>query len=589
MFLRGNKLIKWDRKDKTYFLIGSLFSLVTSGCAASLPFIISILTRKVDDIEQTTNNSQSLSFMGWMVGLMILLGIISIICAFISKKYLSKLSSKKISEIRTKIFNNIQYLSPEDLKKYDNTSLMTRLTIDVYNYNNFYNFWLVNVFPSIVRWFVFLIMSFILNYIIAFILIGISFFLYMIVFLFARSSIKHYEVNLEKIDEINKITQENIVGSRVIKSFNLFNRQKLRFDKTNKEARDSGIHADTKAYISWPFSVALVNSVAIIIVLIATIFNWKGIYFYGTQIDASVVVGLISYSYLILWSTFDLGFLEIYRSRSLTSKKRMFEIINLKTQNINENGDNFEYGSIEFKNVSFKYNLNSTEYVLKDISFKIEPNSSLGIIGQTGSGKSTLLMLLARLYDPTEGDIFINGKNIREIKTSSLLDSISFAFQKKLLFSGTIEDNLRVSNENITNEEIEKVLKIAQLDNFVKSKDNGIKYELQERGTNLSGGQQQRLNIARAIAKKSNIYIFDDATSALDNITESKILNSLFKNVKYSTLILSSQKISSIKDMDTIIVLDKGKISAIGKHEELLEINSTYKEIYDFQYKRGDK
>lgn len=587
MFLKRSNLIKWDTKDKKYFFLGTFFSLLTSACAASLPFIITVLTSKVNNVsDKNINQNESLSFMGLMIGLMILLGIISIICAFISKNFLSKLSSKKIFEIRTKIFNNIQYLSPEDLKRYDNSSLMTRITIDVYNYNNFYNFWLVNVFPSIVRWIVFLIMSFVLNYFIALILVGISIFLYSIVFLFSRMSIVHYKTNLNKIDELNKITQENIIGSKVIKSFNLFKRQKRRFDIINKEARDSGIKADTKAYISWPFSIALVNVASIIIILIATIFNWKGIRFYGTEINASVIVGLVSYSYLILWSAFDLGFLEIYRARCLTSKKRMWEIINLKTTNINNDGINFEHGSIEFKNVSFKYNLNSIDYVLKNVSFKIDKNSSLGIIGQTGSGKTTLLMLLSRLYDPIEGQILINGKDIKTINTNSLLDSISFAFQKKLLFSGTLEENIKIANESICETELKNILKISQLEDFVNSKENGIKYELQERGTNLSGGQQQRLNIARALAKKANIYIFDDTTSALDNITENKILTSLFNNITNSTIILSSQKISSIKELDTIIVLDKGKISGIGKHDELLKTNLIYKEIYDFQNRK---
>ncbi|WP_022935558.1 ABC transporter ATP-binding protein [Mesomycoplasma moatsii] len=271
----------------------------------------------------------------------------------------------------------------------------------------------------------------------------------------------------------------------------------------------------------------------------------------------------------------------------MVSRERIIEIQKLQTHNVNYEGKTFVHGDIEFRNVSFKYFKNSNDYVLKNISFKIPKNSKFGIVGQTGSGKTTLLNLITRMWDISEGEILINGINIKDLKTSSLLENLSYAFQdKKMLFSGTIEDNVKFSNPNIDESRINKAIKIAQLEDFVSSHPQGIKYQLEEFGQNLSGGQKQRINIARAIAREAYIYLFDDVTSALDNLTEKKLLEELNENIQNSSIIMSSQKISSVENMDQIIVLDKGNISSIGTHEELLKKDKIYQEIYNLQNRK---
>lgn len=581
------KIVRWNRNDWKTFLIGTGTGIISSGFAAFLIFVVKYIT---NNVQKENVTSQEITINGLGILFMIALGILSILFAFVSKIFLSKLSAIKIAEIRNSIFDKTQDLSPSDFHEYSSNSLMTRLSLDIFNFTMYYNWLIINVIPSIIRWLVFSIMTAIINYLICLIMIGLSVILFLGAMFFARGCAFYYDKSVKNIDSINKIIEENIVGSRVVRSFNLFERQIKRFSKINNAIYENSSKAEIKLFMAFPFAIAFVNAGAVIVVLIASVVNWAGTPFLGQQLDIADILAISSYSYLVLWSVYDSTFLYIFYTRSMVSRKRILEIQKLSNKNRNTSNTLFSMGEIEFKNVSFKYFKNSNDYVLKNISFKIPANTTFGIIGQTGSGKTTLLNLITRMWDVTEGQILVNGIDIRDVNTESLLSNISYAFQeKRMLFSGTIEENIKFSNKEISDDELWEVIEDAQLKEFVISNREGIYYKLEEFGNNLSGGQKQRVNIARALARKASIYLFDDTTSALDNITEKKLLDKLFKKYNKSTLIVTSQKISTIKDMDQILVLNKGQISSIGKHNELLKKDKVYKEIFDLQTRKGER
>ena len=485
------------------------------------------------------------------------------------------------------MFLKIQSAALEDLKNFEHGSLLTRITTDIYNFSLYYFYKLINVIPSALRVIVFAIMTIALNWVMGLILLLLSCLLYGISFLMSRKSVKYFHLTLNKVDRLNIISQENVVGARVIKAFNLRNRQIERFAQINQDVQTYGTKAEIKALISWPFAISFVNASAVIVVLMAGIIQWSGINF-GQEINIGTIYAIFGYSYLILWSTYDLVFLYVYDVRSITSRRRIFDLQTLPNLIAKQDGYEFQSGPIQFDNVAFKYNLKSQDYVLKDINLTIPLQAKIGIIGQTGSGKTTLLNLITRFYDVTAGAITIKQIPLQRLATKSLLSNISYAFQQPHLFADTIRNNIKLSNPNISDEAIKKLLEQVQLGNFIASKSVGLDFMIQEKGQNLSGGQRQRINIARALARPAQIYIFDDALSALDNITEKQVLQTIFQQTSQAILLISSQKVSTIKDLDQIIVLDQGQISAIGKHEELLASNLIYQEINRLQA-RGDQ
>lgn len=587
MFSRGKKIkiIKWNAYDWKQFTFGTILGIITSICGALLPFFVQ-QTEIIFKSNKSTN--EIINNMLLILLFMVLIGILGIINSFFSKIFLSKLSARQLAKIREQMFDNIQKTSLKDIQKQNRGSLLSCLTIDIFNFSLYYNWMIINVFPSALRWLVFSIVVFMFNYLIGFLLLGLSIILYLISYLMSRKSIKYFGPSLAKIDRLNIISKENIVGARVIRAFNLKHRQIERFNKINSEFETLSIKAETRAFMSWPFAISFVNASAIIIILVFSQIHWSGINFAGTHIDIGTIYATFSYAYLILWSVYDFAFLYIYDARSATSRNRIFEILNLKNSLLVNDGCDFELDEIKFDNVSLKFNEQNEEFILKNINLNIPKGSKVGIIGPTGSGKTSFLNLIPRLFDVSSGQILVNSTNIKKINTSSLLQNISYAFQQKYLFSGSIKENILLSNDNLSNDDIWKILEIVQLDSFIKSKKEGLNFQLEEYGNNLSGGQKQRLNIARAIAKKAQIYIFDDSMSALDNLTEKHVLKGINQVTKNATVFISSQKISTIKNLDFIIVLDKGGIKGVGKHSELISNCQIYQDIYMLQTK-GDQ
>ena len=384
------------------------------------------------------------------------------------------------------------------------------------------------------------------------------------------------------IDKLNMVSREILTGIPVIRAFDTSKYEEERFDNVNIELTDVQLFTRKVMASLIPVLTIIMNGTCILIIWVAS----KKIDLGNMQVGD--MTAMLTYTMQVIISFLMLSMLSIMAPRAIVSAKRIAEVLN-KENSIKEKNkleqkefDENKKGSIEFKNVSFKYP-DADENVLHNISFKIEGGSTSAIIGATGSGKSTLVNLIPRLFDVTDGQILIEGTDIRDVSIHDLREKIGFVPQKGLLFSGTIESNIKFGLENLSNEEMEKAAKISQAEEFINNKNEKYNYNISQGGNNVSGGQKQRLAIARAIAKNADIYVFDDSFSALDFKTDSLLRKGLAQEMKGATKIIVAQRISTIMNADQIIVLDNGKGVGIGKHKELLENSEVYKEIANSQ------
>ena len=374
----------------------------------------------------------------------------------------------------------------------------------------------------------------------------------------------------ENIDRMNTVMREGILGVRVIKAFTIEERQAERFDEANYDLTDKGIKAQNMNMILWPV-VTLVMNVSIIAVL------WFGGNMANNgNLEIGRIMAFVNYLIQIMNALIMVVMLVLNFSRAKASVGRINEVLNT-VPSIRDNDSSVEMKGydIEFKNVSFKYNEHS-EYVLTDISLKIGEGEKIGIIGATGSGKSSLVNLIPRLYDATEGQVLIGGIDVKNIKLKALRENIGVILQDSILFSGTIEDNLKFGNHHADMESMDSAAHDAQADEFIMEKGNAYQSVVEQRGKNFSGGQKQRISIARTLIRNPKILIMDDSASALDMATEAKLQNALKQRMANSAVLIIAQRVSAVCDADQIIVLENGKISATGTHKELLEKSEIY-------------
>ena len=508
------------------------------------------------------------------VGLkMIVVAVIGAIGGIMCSTFASIAAMTIGQNLRQDLFDKIQELSFLEIDKLKTSSLITRLTNDVTQIQNMFMMALKiavrapllaigGIFMA-VRLSHQLSLVFVIS--IPLIVLGITIIL--------KKSLPLFTDVQNKIDNINTVMRENILGIRVIKSFNLETNQNKRFNDVNNELKNSSIVSQNMNMILWPFATLIMNlSVVCILWFGGNLVNTGGL-------EIGKIMAFINYLMQIMFSTIMVINIMMNFSRAQASANRVQEVLDTESS-IKEivdakEIDNFD---IEFKNVSFKYNKKS-ENVLTNISFKVRQGETIGIIGSTGCGKSTLVNLIPRLYDVTEGEILIGGSNVKNIKLDVLRDNIGVVLQESILFSGTIEDNLKFGNKNATKDMMEESSKDAQAEEFISNKENGYLSNVEQRGKNLSGGQKQRLSIARTLIKNPKILIMDDSSSALDMETEAKLQNAIKNRMEDSTVFIIAQRISGVMDADKIIVMDDGEISAIGTHKELLKINEIYKSI----------
>ena len=504
---------------------------------------------------------------------MVIAAVVGLIGGALCSFFASVASMNLGQEIRQGLFDKIQNLSFVELDKLKTSSLITRLTNDVTQVQMMMNMALRGMIRSPLIAIGGVIMAYTLSPKLSTVLfIAIPIIAVAMVFILKKSFPLFTKVQ-QKIDNVNTVMRESILGVKVIKAFAIENTQKDRFIQENEELMNTSIKSQNRNLILWPIATLIMN-----LTVVAVLWFGGNMVNSGT-LEIGKIVAFINYLLQIMGSVVMVIGVIISYSRAKASATRINEVF--ETENSikdKEDAKTIENFDIEFKNVSFKYNEHS-ENVLENISFSAKQGETIGIIGSTGCGKSSFVNLIPRLYDVTEGEILIGNTNIKDISLSQLRENIGIVLQENILFSGTIESNIKFGNENASKDMIIDSAVNAQAYEFITNKEDKFNSEVEQRAKNLSGGQKQRLSIARTLIRNPKIFIMDDSSSALDMATEAKLQKSIKETMKDSTVIIIAQRISGVMDADKIIVMDDGKIENIGTHKELLKDSEIYRSI----------
>ena len=487
------------------------------------------------------------------------------------------------ADIRKDTFEKVQKFSFANLDQYNAGSLVTRLTNDVTQVQNLINMALRMMLRAPGMLIGALIMAFMMNRELAAVILVVIPILVILIGIVIKTAFPRFTIMQKKLDTLNSTIQEMLTNVRVIKSFVRGDYEEEKFSRANEDLKKSSLSAFNVVILNMPIMMLMMNLTTLGVV-------WFG----GKQIlvgkmPVGDLTAFTTYIVQILMSLMMLAMVLLQSSRAMASLHRITEVldarIDLTDENSAQKDKRVDNGTVEFKDVSFRYYKENKEPVLSHINFKIDSGKILGIIGSTGSGKTTLVQMIPRLYDPDEGEVLVDGVNVKEYSLEHLREGVGMVLQKNVLFSGTIRENLMWGDENASEEEVEKAAAAAQA-GFVRDFTEGYETELGQGGVNVSGGQKQRLCIARALLKKPKILILDDSTSAVDTATEAKIRESFSGLLKETTKIIIAQRITSVMEADEILVLDEGEIVGKGTHEELLKTCEAYQEIY---YSQMDK
>lgn len=497
-----------------------------------------------------------------------------------------KASVNFAADLRLDVFEKVQKFSFANIEKFSTGSLVTRLTNDITNLQNVICMGLRMLLRAPGMLIGGLIMAFLMNAKLALVFCVIIPVLVVLLVLIMRTAFPRFHVMQDKIDSLNSRIQENITNQRVVKSFVRDDFEKETFDRASNDLKDKTLRALKVVIFMMPVMTLLMNITVMAVV-------WFG----GNQIlvgDMPVgdLTAFTTYVTQILMSLMMVAMILIMSSRAKASSDRILEVLNTKVDLNDDEGEQKDTlvtkGKIEFKNVSFRYYKKHKNNVLQEINFTAEPGETIGIIGSTGSGKTSLVQLIPRLYDCDEGEVLVDGINVKDYSLEHLRNGVAMVLQKNTLFSGSIKDNLRWGDEDATDEQVREAAEAAQADLFVRDFTDGYDMELGQGGVNVSGGQKQRLCIARALLKKPKILILDDSTSAVDTATEAKIRESFYTTLKDTTKLIIAQRISSVESADRILVMDEGRIVGQGSHAELMKNCETYQEIYYSQKDREE-
>ncbi len=568
----------------TYFILGPLCMI----CEVIGEVLMPMFLGKIINAGVAGELTVSKSFV--YMGLMVLTALCMMASGVGGVYFGSKASVNYASDVRRDVYKKVQEFSFANIDKFSTGSLVTRLTNDVTQIQNFVNMLLRMCLRSPGILIGALIMAISLRPSLSVVFTVTIPLMVITIFLVIRAGFPRFTAMQTKVDKLNSTVQESVTNVRVVKSFVREDYEIEKFEDANADLKNSGISAMKILILNGPFMTLIMNITTAVVV-------WMGSKLVmGGGANAMLPGDLsqfISYVTQILNSLMMLTMMFMMSSRALASARRIAEVLDEEPDINDISAHNKELcvtrGDIEFKDVTFRYYKNSEDSVLDHINLTIKAGSTVGIIGSTGCGKTTLVSLIPRLYEADSGEILVDGVNVRDYSLHNLREGVGMVLQKNILFSGSIEDNLRWGDQNATDQEVEAAAESAQADGFVKSFTDGYKTELEQGGVNVSGGQKQRLCIARALLKKPKILILDDSTSAVDTATEAKIREQFHTGLKDSTKIIIAQRITSVMDADQIIVMNDGRITGVGTHEELLAGNEEYKEIYDSQMEQHKK
>ena len=562
---------------KSAFILGPIFMIVEVLGEIILPKLMSMIINYGcgQDVTVAAKGPAYIIGIGAaMIGTALLMMMGGVLGAY----FAVKASVNFAGDLRRDVFAKVQKFSFANIEKFSTGSLVTRLTNDITNIQNVLSMGLRMLLRAPGMLIGGLIMAFLMNAKLALVFCVVIPVLIIALAFVMKTAFPRFDVMQTKIDGLNSRIQENITNQRVVKSFVRDDFEKETFDRANNELKDKTLRAMKVVILTMPIMTLAMNLTVMAVV-------WFG----GQQIligDMPVgnLTAFTTYVTQILMSLMMVSMIMIQGSRAMASSHRILEVldtdIDLNDDNASEKDRLVTSGEIEFKNVCFRYYKKHKKNVLQNINFTAKPGEVVGIIGSTGSGKSSLVQLIPRLYDCDEGEVLVDGVNVKEYSLNHLRDGVAMVLQKNTLFSGSIMENLRWGDEEATDEQVKEAAKAAQADGFVSEFADGYDRELGQGGVNVSGGQKQRLCIARALLKKPKILILDDSTSAVDTATEAQIRKSFSTTLKDTTKLIIAQRISSVEDADRILVMDEGQIVGQGTHKELLESCETYQEIY---------
>ncbi|MBP3696228.1 MAG: ABC transporter ATP-binding protein [Clostridia bacterium] len=567
-------LFKQTKGYRLASLLSPLLILVEVYMEVQLPFVMS------DMVDGGVSGGAGLGFVVKEGLKMVLMALIALASGAAAARFAAKAGMGFGANLRSAVFAKIQDFSFANIDKFSTPSLITRMTTDVNTIQMAYTM----IVRIVVRSPLMLVMAFYyayeLNPTLSKVFVVAAPVLLLLLGTMAVLALPRFKVLMKKVDGINSSVQETLIGMRVIKAFVRAKHEKEKFRISNDELKDASIAAEKLLILSNPFMQLTVYS------CIIAIFWFGGNLVVESKMTVSELAAFITYVNQILMSLMMISMIFAMAVMSRASLTRVAEAIKEEPQISDEGADpdlRVENGEIVMENVCFKYKKNGKKNVIDNINLHIKSGETIGIIGGTGSAKTTLVQMIPRLYDVTEGVVRVGGRPVGDYTLKNLRDSVAMVLQVNLLFSGTIEENLRWGKPDATQEEIENACKIAQAHDFVTSFPDGYQTNLGQGGVNLSGGQKQRLCIARALLKSPKIIILDDSTSAVDTATDAKIREGFKEHHSDVTKIIVAQRISSIQHADRIIVLDDGKINAVGSHEELLGTNEIYTEVYKSQ------
>ena len=608
MFFKKFKyILKSVRQYKKYAILTPLFMIGEAALECVMPFF---MAEFVDDIKRLVTPNDFFAPMGnfgipvfYIALILLVMAILSLLCGWLGGRTASIASVGLATNLRHDLYEKLTNFSFENIDHFSAPSLVTRMTTDINNVQMAFQM----MIRIVVRAPLMLIFSTVMTFVMSkgspmgFIFIGLIPLVALGFFLIIKFAMRIFTRLFKRYDKLNESVQENVSGIRVVKSYVREDYEKQKFTSASDAITDDFVKAEKIVALNNPLMNTAIHLSNILIIGLGALIIYKTAHWEWTDVEHGIgdfaggplsigkISSLITYGIQILMSLMMISMILVMLTLSIESTKRIYEVL-VEEPSIKDNDKplyEVENGDVTFNNVNFKYKKDAEAYALSNININIKSGQFVGILGSTGSGKTSVINLISRLYDVTDGEVLVADHNVKGYDLESLRNNVAVVLQKNVLFSGTIESNLKWGNLNATEEQMMEACKIAQAEDIVKAKPEGLQARVEQGGANFSGGQKQRLCIARAILKQPKIMILDDSTSAVDTKTDRLIRKGLKEDLPNMTKIVIAQRISSIEDADQIIIMDNGQINAIGTHEELLKNNIIYQEVYYTQNRVG--